>query len=104
MFSVSVIVPNYNNEKYLECCLNSILSQTYPIKEIVVYDDCSNDHSIDILKEFAAKDSRVQVIYGKKNVGVSVARDTAIQNTTSDYVCMLDADDFFILMKKSRMR
>ena len=100
MFSVSVIVPNYNNEKYLACCLNSILSQTYPIKEIVVYDDCSNDHSLDILKDFAAKDPRVHVIYGTKNVGVSVARDTAIQNTTSDYVCMLDADDFFYINEK----
>lgn len=100
MFSVSVIVPNYNNEKYLTYCLNSILSQTYPIKEIVVYDDCSNDHSREILKDFAEKDSRVQIIYGEKNVGVSVARDAAIQSTTSDYVCMLDADDFFYINEK----
>lgn len=100
MFSVSVIVPNYNNEKYLSTCLNSIISQTYPIKEIVVYDDCSIDRSKEILAEFAAKDKRIKVIYGQKNVGVSVARDTAIQNTTSDYVCMLDADDFFYTKEK----
>lgn len=100
MFSVSVIVPNYNNEKYLECCLNSIISQVYPVKEIVVYDDCSTDKSREILERFATKDSRVHIIYGKKNVGVSVARDIAIQNTTSDYVCMLDADDFFYTKEK----
>ena len=100
MFSVSVIVPNYNNEKYLSTCLNSIISQTYPIKEIVVYDDCSTDGSREILAEFAIKDQRIKVIYGQKNVGVSVARDTAIQNTTSDYVCMLDADDYFYTNEK----
>lgn len=100
MFSVSVIVPNYNNEKYLSTCLNSIISQTYPIKEIVVYDDCSTDGSREILTEFAAKDKRIKVIFGQKNVGVSVARDTAIQNTTSDYVCMLDADDYFYTKEK----
>lgn len=100
MFSVSVIVPNYNNEKYLSTCLNSIISQTYPIKEIVVYDDCSTDGSREILTEFVAKDKRIKVIYGQKNMGVSVARDTAIQNTTSDYICMLDADDYFYTNEK----
>lgn len=100
MFSVSVIVPNYNNEKYLSTCLNSIISQTYPIKEIVVYDDCSTDRSREILAEFACKDNRIKIIYGEKNVGVSVARDIAIQNTTSDYVCMLDADDYYYIKEK----
>ena len=101
MFAVSVIVPNYNNEQYIQQCLESILAQTYPIKEIVVYDDCSTDGSKDILDRFAAKDNRINVIYGKQNVGVSAARDTAIQNTTSEYVCMLDADDYFYSNDKS---
>ena len=100
MFSVSVIVPNYNNEKYLSACLNSIISQTYPVKEIVVYDDCSTDRSIEILEKFATIDQRIKVIYGQKNVGVSIARDTAIRKTTSDYVCMLDADDYFFTNDK----
>lgn len=100
MFTVSVIVPNYNNEKYIRQCLESILVQTYPIKEIVVYDDCSTDGSKDILDSFAAKDNRIKVLYGKKNVGVSVARHTAIQHTTSEYVCMLDADDYFFSKDK----
>lgn len=99
-FTVSVIVPNYNNEKYLRQCLDSILSQTYTIKELIIYDDCSTDASKEILKEYAEKYKIVQVIYGEKNVGVSTARDIAIQSTTSDYVCMLDADDFFYSKKK----
>lgn len=99
-FTVSVIVPNYNNEKYLRQCLDSILSQTYTIKELIIYDDCSTDASKEILKEYAEKYKIVQVIYGGQNVGVSTARDIAIQSTTSDYVCMLDADDFFYSKKK----
>lgn len=94
MFTVSVIIPNYNNEKYLGTCLDSVLAQTYPIKEIVVYDDCSTDDSRAILEEYRKKDDRIHLIFGEKNVGVSVARNIAIQRTTSDYVCMLDADDY----------
>ena len=99
-FTVSVIVPNYNNEKYIRQCLDSILSQTYSIKELVVFDDCSTDTSGEILKEYTEKYENVYVIYSKKNVGVSTARDIAIKATTSDYVCMLDADDYFYCSTK----
>lgn len=99
-FTLSVIVPNYNNEKYIRQCLESILAQTYPVKELIVYDDCSTDGSRMILNEYSEKYSNVKVIWGEKNVGVSVARDTAIRATTSDYVCMLDADDYFYSKKK----
>lgn len=100
MLTVSVIIPNYNNEKYLNQCINSVLKQTFPIEEVILYDDCSTDGSIDILKRYELKDSRIRVIYGESNVGVSVARDRAIKATTSDYVCMLDADDFFYCSTK----
>lgn len=99
-FTLSVIVPNYNNEKYIRQCLDSILAQTYPVKELIVYDDCSTDGSRMILNEYSEKYSNVKVIWGEKNVGVSVARDTAIRATSSDYVCMLDADDYFYNKKK----
>ena len=99
-FTLSVIVPNYNNEKYIRQCLDSILAQTYPVKELIVYDDCSTDGSRMILNEYSEKYSNVKVIWGEKNVGVSVARDTAIRATTSDYVCMLDADDYFYCNNK----
>lgn len=95
MFSLSVIIPNYNNEKYIKQCIESVLSQTYPIKEIIIFDDCSTDNSKEILKHFQMLDDRIKVIFSSVNVGVSTARDTAIRATTSDYVCMLDADDYF---------
>lgn len=100
MFTVSVIIPNYNNEKYLETCLDSVLAQTYPIKEIIIYDDCSTDNSRAILEDYRKRDNRIQLILGNKNVGVSIARDAAIMQTTSDYVCMLDADDYLYSANK----
>lgn len=100
MLTVSVIIPNYNNEKYLNKCINSVLAQTFPIQEVIIYDDCSTDGSKEILKEYESRESRVRVIYGEVNVGVSTARDTAIKATSTDYVCMLDADDYFFSNKK----
>ena len=100
MLTVSVIIPNYNNEKYLNKCIDSVLAQTFPIQEVIIYDDCSTDGSKEILKEYESRESRVRVIYGEVNVGVSVARDTAIKATSTDYVCMLDADDYFFSNKK----
>lgn len=100
MFTISVIIPNYNNEKYLNKCLDSVLSQTYPISEIVVYDDCSTDQSRKILNKYESSYKNIHVIYGEKNVGVSKARDLAIKHVNGDYVCMLDADDFFFSKDK----
>ena len=94
MKTLSIVIPNYNNAKYLPKCLDSVLSQTYPLKEIVIYDDCSTDNSRDILKEYAAKDSRIKLILPDENKGVSTARDTAIRACTSEYATTLDSDDF----------
>ena len=55
MLTVSIIIPNYNNEKYLNRCIDSVLAQTYPIKEIIIYDDCSTEGSREILEKYAAK-------------------------------------------------
>lgn len=73
-FTLSVIVPNYNNEKYIRQCLDSILAQTYPVKELIVYDDCSTDGSRVILKEYSEKHTNIKVILGEKNVGVFYTR------------------------------
>lgn len=95
MKTLSVIIPNYNNSAYLAKCLDSVLSQTYPIEEVVVYDDCSTDNSRELLKEYALKDSRIRLILPDENKGVSIARDTAIRSCHTDYVTTLDADDFY---------
>lgn len=93
--SISVIIPNYNNERFLNKCLESVLSQSIVVDEIIVVDDCSKDASRDIIKDFALKDPNVKPIFLEKNGGVSHARNVGISAATSEYVTTLDADDFY---------
>ena len=100
MKTLSIVIPNFNNAAYLRQCLDSVLSQDYPLEEIVVYDDCSTDASRDILAEYAAKHNNIRLILPDENRGVSTARDVAIRSCTSEYVTTLDSDDFFYDDKK----
>lgn len=90
---LSVIVPVYNASAYLSRCLESLLAQTYKTLEIICINDGSTDASAQVLEEYAAKDSRVKVIY-QKNAGVSVARNRGLDEATGDYVTFVDADDW----------
>lgn len=90
--SISIIVPIWNTEKYLRRCLNSLVNQTKKDIEIVCVNDGSPDNSLDIIKEFAAKDSRIKVV-DQKNQGVAVARNTGLKNATSKYIMWCDSDD-----------
>ena len=95
MKTLSVVIPSHNNSKYLPKCLDSVLSQDYPLEEIVIYDDLSTDGSRDILRTYAKEHDRIRLILPDENRGVSVARDTAIRSCTSEYVTTIDSDDFF---------
>lgn len=97
---ISVIIPNYNKEKYIRDCLDSVLSQTYPNIEIIVVDDRSSDSSPDIIEEYAAKYSNILPVLLKKNQGVSHARNTGIKKSSGKYVTMLDSDDYYYNPKK----
>ena len=92
MEKVSIIVPVYNVEKYLKSCLRSILRQSYPAIEVILVNDGSNDNSLAICKEFAAKDDRIRVI-DIPNGGVSNARNIGIAAATGKYVQFVDSDD-----------
>lgn len=89
---ISVIVPVYNKEKYLNNCLDSILSQTYDNIELLLVDDGSTDGSAAICDDYAKKDSRVRVIH-KQNGGVSSARNLGIESAGGDHITFCDADD-----------
>lgn len=91
---VSVIVPAYNVEKYLEQCVSSILSQDYQDFEIIIIDDGSKDSTTDIADRLHESDSRIKVIH-KANGGVSAARNTGIENATGDYIAFVDGDDYW---------
>lgn len=90
---VSIIVPVYNVEKYLEKCLNSIVNQTYKNIEIICIDDGSPDNSINILNKFAEEDKRLKIIR-QKNQGLSAARNTGIINSIGKYIIFIDSDDW----------
>ena len=92
---VSVIIPNYNKEKYLHQCIESVLVQSYIDLEVIVVDDASTDLSKKIIVEYAEKDPRVKPIFLEKNGGVSAARNAGIIAAKGDYVTMLDSDDFY---------
>lgn len=90
---ISVIVPVYNVEKYLEKCVNSIIKQSYKNLEIILVDDGSTDNSGKICDEFALKDNRIKVIH-KENGGLSSARNKALEIAKGEYIGFVDSDDY----------
>lgn len=92
---VSVIVPVYNVEAYLEECLNSIVEQTFKDIEIIIINDGSKDRSIKIIQKFASKDKRV-ILCSQTNKGVSAARNTGIRQVKGEYILFVDSDDKII--------
>ncbi len=90
---VTVVVPIYNVEKYLDCCLESIVNQTYKNLEIILVDDGSPDSCPKICDEWAKRDSRIRVIH-KENQGLGMARNTGIENAHGEYICFFDSDDY----------
>lgn len=89
---VSVIVPIYNRENFLDKCLNTIINQTYKNLEIILVDDGSEDNSLEICKKYEQIDKRVKVIH-KINGGLSSARNAGIEASTGDWISFIDSDD-----------
>lgn len=92
---VSVLVAVYNAEQYLDKCLNSLLSQTLGDIEVVCVDDASTDSSLQILRRYEAGDSRIKVVALEHNTGLAHARNVALREAEGEYICMLDADDWY---------
>lgn len=90
---ISVIVPVYNVDKYLDGCIESIVNQTYKNLEIILVDDGSTDNSPKLCDAWEKKDKRVKVIH-KKNGGVSSARNVGIEHASGEYISFVDSDDF----------
>lgn len=96
MTKVSVIIPVYNTEDYLNECLESITNQTLTDMEIICIDDGSTDCSSDMLKEYQGNDSRISVIT-QENRGLAYARNVGLRNAKGDYVYFMDSDDILEL-------
>ncbi len=102
MKKISVVVPVYNVEKYLETCLNSIINQSYKNLEIIVVNDGSTDNSLEICKKYQKLDNRI-ILIDQKNKGLSAARNVGILKATGDYIHFIDSDDFITLNYYEKM-
>ena len=90
---LSVIVPVYNAAPYLRRCLDSICGQTYPNLEIILIDDGSTDSSLEICKQYAAKDPRVRVLH-QANKGLPATRNVGIEQSKGEFFTFVDSDDW----------
>lgn len=91
--AISIVVPAYNKEPYIKQCMDSLINQTLKDIEIIVVDDASTDNTLQILRDYEKKDSRVKIIAKALNGGLHMARKTAVKATSGDYVLFVDADD-----------
>jgi len=92
---VSVILLVYNTSKYLRKALDCLLSQTLQNIEIICVEDCSTDNSLDILKEYAQKSSKIAIVQNEKNLGAAVGRNAGLTYAHGRYLLILDSDDFY---------
>ena len=92
--SVSIIIPGYNSGRFIAETLNSVLSQTYRNWETIIVDDCSTDHSVEVINEFVKQDNRYRLILSKQNSGgPAIPRNMGIAAAKGEYVAFLDSDD-----------
>ncbi len=92
MCKVSVIIPMYNSQEFIEPCLESVLGQTFQDLEVLLIDDGSTDNSLVKVEKFQ-NDQRLRVLLQQDNVGVAVARNLGISNARGRYIAFCDSDD-----------
>lgn len=91
---ITIIIPIYNAEKYLSRCIDCVVSQSFADWELILVDDGSNDSSLKISENYAKKDSRMVVVH-QENSGPSAARNKGLKVAKGEYICFIDADDWF---------
>lgn len=94
---VTLIVPVFNTEKYIERCITSLRRQTYQNIEILIIDDYSTDGSAKIIENYIFEDKRIRLIHNEKNMGLSFSRNIGIDKASGDYIMFVDSDDFLEL-------
>ena len=98
---ISIIIPNYNNDKFLKDCIESILAQDYKNYEAIIIDDNSTDNSLQILEKYK-RNTEIKIVYLKKNKGPSFCRNLAIRMSKGKYIAFLDSDDVWEKTKLSK--
>lgn len=92
---VSIIMPTYNCEKFIEETIQSVLTQTYQNWELLIIDDCSSDNTKDIVNKYVINDNRIKYEILETNSGAAIARYTAIKKANGKYIAFLDSDDLW---------
>ena len=90
---ISVIIPTFNSEKYIQQCISSVLNQTYENYEIIVVDNNSTDSTVSIIKSFNS--DKIKIIYVFNNGNISISRNLGIKNSIGSWIAFLDSDDFW---------
>ena len=90
---ISVIVPIYKCEDFLDDCLKSVCEQTFRDIEIICVDDCTPDNSVAIVEQYQARDDRIKLIRHEHNLGLGGARNTGIRAAAADFIASVDSDD-----------
>jgi len=96
MVKISIIVPSYNNEKFLPECIESVLIQTFTDFELIIVEGGSKDNSLKIIQKYAEIDNRIRVIVHPNNLGVSKARNDGILASKGEFIAILDSDDVML--------
>ena len=99
---VSVIMPNYNGEKFLAETIESVLAQTYSNWELLITDDCSTDGSVALIRSFAEKDPRIKLFVQDENRGAAEARNRSLREANGKWIAFLDSDDLWLPEKLER--
>ncbi len=93
MTKVSVVIPVHNKANYIGACLESVLSQSGIELDVVCVEDCSTDGSLEVVEDFAARDSRIKLLRNERNLGAGVSRNIGIGAATGEFLQFTDADD-----------
>ena len=91
---VSIIMPSYNTSKFINESIQSVLNQTYTCWELIIVDDCSTDHTDDVLKKI--NDKRIRIYKNEKNCGAAVSRNRALREARGQWIAFLDSDDLWL--------
>lgn len=90
---VSIIMPSYNAERYIENAIKSVLAQTYSQWELIIVDDCSSDETVEVISKF--KDNRIRLLQNEKNIGAALSRNRALREASGRWIAFLDSDDIW---------
>ena len=90
---ISIVVPVYNAERFLDDTIKTVQDQTYDNWELILVNDCSKDNSVEVIKKHMKKDKRIKLFLQEKNGGAALARNRGVEEASGRYLCYLDADD-----------